>query len=86
LNIARSFDIFMRGVEVGSRAVAKYRLELDKPDVIIRPKVQGIDLLDIVVVRDVAQLGEDAVKEMLPQLKRAVSWQRRVGKKLFGSN
>ena len=86
LNIARSFDIFMRGVEVGSRAVAKYRLELDKPDVIIRPKVQAIDLLDIVVVRDVAQLGEDAVKEVLPQLKRAVSWQRRVGKKLFGSN
>ena len=26
LNIARSFDIFMRGVEVWSRAVAKYRL------------------------------------------------------------
>lgn len=86
MNFAQSFDIFLRAVDVSSRAMAHFRLELDKPDVIIRPHVHGIDLLDKVVVGDVAQLGEDAVKEVLPQLKRAVSWQRRIGKRFFGAD
>jgi NTE family protein len=86
MNFAQSFDIFMRAVDISSRAVAHFRLELDKPDVIIRPAVQHIDLLDKVVVGDVVQLGEQAVDEVLPQLKRAVSWSARIGKKFFGVN
>mgnify|MGYP001559758754 CR=1 FL=1 len=86
MNLAQSYDIFMRAVDVSSRAVAHFRLELDKPDVIIRPAVHEIGLLDKVVVADVAQLGEQAVEAVLPQLKRAVSWSARIGKKLFGVN
>jgi NTE family protein len=86
MTLAQSLDIFLRAVDVSSRAVAYFRLELDKPDVIIRPAVHHIDLLDKVVVADVAQLGEQAVEEALPQLKHAVSWARRMRKKLFGVN
>jgi NTE family protein len=86
MNFAQSFDIFMRAVDVSSRAVAHFRLELDKPEVIIRPAVHDIDLLDRVVVADVVQLGEQAVEKALPQLKRAVSWRARIGKKFFGVN
>lgn len=82
-NFAQSFDVFMRSVDVSSRAVAHFRLHLDAPDVIIRPNVHHIDLLDKVVVADVAQLGEDAVEEVLPELRSAVSWYRRLSKKLF---
>jgi len=85
-NLAQSFDIFMRAVDISSRAVSHFRLKLDKPDVIIRPAVHDIDLLAKVVVADVALLGEQAVEEVLPQLKRAVSWSTRVGKKFFGAN
>ena len=85
MNFAQSFDIFMRAVDVSSRAVAHFRLELDQPDVIIRPNVHEIELLDKVNVADVAQLGEDAVVVMLPKIKRVVSWQSRIGKKLFGA-
>ncbi|MBI5963015.1 MAG: patatin-like phospholipase family protein [Chloroflexi bacterium] len=84
MNFAQSLDIFMRAVEVSSRAVAHLRLELDAPDVIIRPNVRDVGLLDKVVVADIAQLGEQATEEVLPQLKRAVSWSNRIGKKLFG--
>ncbi|MBI5351592.1 MAG: patatin-like phospholipase family protein [Chloroflexi bacterium] len=84
MNFAQSLDIFMRGVDVSSRAVSHFRLGLDAPDVIVRPKVHGIGLLDKVVVADVAKLGEQAVEEVLPYIKRAVSWQNRIGKKLFG--
>jgi NTE family protein len=82
-NFAQSFDVFMRSVDVSSRAVAHFRLQLDAPDVIIRPNVHHIDLLDKVVIADVAQLGEEAVEEVLPELRGAVSWYRRLGKKLF---
>ncbi|MBI5952929.1 MAG: patatin-like phospholipase family protein [Chloroflexi bacterium] len=83
-HLAQTFDIFMRAVDLNSRAVAHYRLEADAPDVVIRPKVQDIGLLDKVVIKDVARLGEQAVEEVLPQLKKATSWSSRVKKTLFG--
>ncbi len=84
LHVAQAFDIFMRAVDLSSRAVAHYRLESDAPDVSIRPNVHHLDLLDKVVLKDVALLGEDAVEAVLPELKKAVSWTRRVNKIFFG--
>ena len=84
MNFAQSLDIFLRAVDVSSRAVAHFRVELDKPDVLIRPAVHHINLLDKVVVADVAMLGEQATEEMLPQIKRAVSWPVRISKRIFG--
>jgi NTE family protein len=83
ISLAQSLDIFLRSVDVSSRALSHLRLELDKPEVIVRPNVHHISLLDQVVVTDVAQLGEDALVEVLPQLKRAVSWHARLGRKVW---
>jgi NTE family protein len=83
-HVAQAFDIFMRAVDLSSRAVANYRLEADAPDVIVRPKVHDLGLLDKVVVKDVAMLGEAAVEEILPELKKATSWTSRMSKKIFG--
>ena len=85
LHFAQAFDIFMRAVDLSSRAVAHYRLEADAPDIIVRPNVHHLELLDKVVVKDVALLGEIAVEEILPQLKKVTSWAGRINKKLFGS-
>jgi NTE family protein len=84
LNVAQAFDIFMRAVDLSSRAVAHYRLEADAPDVIVRPHVHHISLLDKVVVKDIAILGEVAVEAVLPELKKATSWAGRMNKILFG--
>ena len=84
LHVAQAFDIFMRAVDLSSRAVAHYRLEADAPDVIVRPDVHHIELLDKVVVKDVAMLGEDAVEAVLPELKKVTSWTSRMNKKIFG--
>lgn len=86
ISLAQSLDVFLRSVDVSSRAVASFRLMLDKPEVVIRPKVQHLNILDQVVIAEVAQLGEDAVEEVLPQLKHAVSWQARLGRKIFGTS
>jgi NTE family protein len=83
-HMAQAFDIFMRAVDLSSRAVAHYRLAIDAPDIIVRPNVHHLELLDKVVVKDVAMLGEIAVEEILPDLKRVTSWTSRMNKKLFG--
>jgi hypothetical protein len=86
IRIAQAFDVFMRSVDVGNRAIAEYRLAVDKPNVIIRPKVFDIELLEQVDVREVARRGDEAVEAALPELKKIVSWTHRLRRSLFGEN
>jgi len=83
---AQAFDVFMRSVDVGNRAVAEYRLAVDKPDVVIRPRVSDIELLEQVDVREVARRGDAAVEAVLPELRQMLSWTNRLRRSLFGGN
>ncbi|GAB1472163.1 patatin-like phospholipase family protein [Chloroflexota bacterium] len=83
ISLAQSMDIFLRSVDASSRYVAHLRLLMDKPEVLVRPLVHHIDLLDSVVIEDVAQLGEQALVEVLPDLKRETSWAARIGRRVF---
>lgn len=80
LNVAQAMDIFMRSIDIGNRAMAEYRLAVDAPEVIVRPAVSHIELLDRVDPREVALLGEQALEAVLPDLKRAVAWPARLGR------
>ena len=71
------WDIFTRSLDITSRAVTQYRLEMDRPEVIIQPQVYEIDTLDVVDVHEVAKRGEEAVEAALPQLRRLFTWQNR---------
>lgn len=82
MNFAQIYDVVMRSVDLSSRAVAHYRLEVDAPDVVIRPNVHHIDLLDNVDVHEIAMLGEDAFEVALPDIKRVTSWSSRMKRKL----
>lgn len=84
ISLAQSLDVFLRSVDAGSRAVAYLRLQIDKPDVIIRPDVHHVSLLDEVDVADLANRGEKAAEEALPEIKRVVSWVYRARRKFFG--
>lgn len=86
LRYAQAFDIFLRSVDIGNRAVAEYRLVVDKPDVIIRPAVSDVELLEQVDVRKVASRGEDAVETALPELKRLKSWTNQLRHRFFGGS
>ncbi len=82
LNITQAFRIFADSVDIGSRAMAELRLEIDAPEVIVRPEVNGINLLDKVDVPEIARRGERATEAVLPELKRAVSWAGRLRRTL----
>ena len=86
LRIAQAFDIFMRSIDIGNRQVAELRLRLERPQVIIRPEVGEVGILDHVDVREVALRGEDAARAALPELQRATSWMNRLRRQFFGEN
>jgi NTE family protein len=71
------WDVFSRSLDITSRAVTQYRLEMDRPEVIIRPQVYEIDTLDVVDVHEVARKGEEAVEAALPQLRSLFTWRNR---------
>ncbi len=82
LNITQAFRIFAASVDIGSRQMAELRLALDAPAVIVRPDVNGINLLDKVDVAEIARRGERAAEAILPELRRAVSWRGRLARAL----
>jgi NTE family protein len=82
MRYASVWDIFSRSLDITSRAMTQYRLEVDRPEVIIRPQVFDIDTLDIVDVREIAKRGEAAAEAALPQLRSLYTlrnrWRRTV--------
>jgi len=81
--VAQAFNLFMESIDVGSRMLAELRLEIDDPDVIIRPEVGGIGMLDKVDVHHVVELGEQAADALMPELLRSVSWSNRLRHRVF---
>lgn len=79
---AQAFDIFLQAVDIGNRLMAELRLEKDDPEIIIRPAVTHIQLLDKVDVHEVARLGEQAVDAILPDLRRVTAWPARLARKV----
>ncbi len=77
LHITQAVRIFVDAIDIGQRQMTELRLQLDRPEVLIRPNVADINLLDRVDIPEIARRGEAAARASLPQLKRAVSWQAR---------
>ena len=73
----------MRSIDIGNRQIAELRLQIEKPDVIIRPDMTGIGVLDRVDVHAVVELGETAAEAALPELRRITSWPNRLRRAVF---
>jgi len=78
LPYTQALDVFLRSLDMVNRAVTEYRLEVDRPELILRPAVTHIDILDRIDVHEVAHLGEDAVSAALPELKKLFAWKNRL--------
>jgi NTE family protein len=83
MHYASAWDVFSRALDVTARAMTQYRLEMDRPDIIIRPQVHDIKTLGIVDVHEVVKRGEAAAEEALPRLKSLFTlrnrWRRSMG-------
>jgi NTE family protein len=83
LRLAQALNIYIQATDAGARMLTELRLKVDAPDVIIRPIVDGIGLLDRVDVHKVVRLGEEALDAVIPDLKRATAWPNRLRRKYF---
>jgi NTE family protein len=83
LRFAKALDVFLRSIEIGGRQIAELRLELEKPEVVIRPAVSEIGVLERVNVHEVVKLGEEAAQAKLPDLIRATTWSAGLGRLVF---
>jgi NTE family protein len=82
LNITQAVRIFADAVDIGQRQMNELRLMIDVPDVIVRPEVAAINLLDKVEISEVALLGERAMQAALLELRQAVSLPLRAARRL----
>ncbi|HUG33909.1 MAG TPA: patatin-like phospholipase family protein [Anaerolineales bacterium] len=76
--VAQAVDVILRSFDIVSRGAAQYRLEVDRPDIIIRPIVADIDTLEQVDVSVVAKRGDEAVDAILPELNNLFAWRNRL--------
>jgi len=87
--LAQAFNIFLVSVDVSGRMLTELRLQIDHPELIIRPEVGQFGLLDKVDIHELVRLGEEAVIPHIVELKRIAGWQgkvnRRIGR-LFSRN
>ena len=83
LRVAQAFSVFLHSVDAGACLLTELRLQVDDPEAVIRPAVSHIGLLDKVDVHKVIRLGEQAVDEALPELKRSLAWPKRLRRQWF---
>ncbi len=84
LNVSQALNVFLQSVDMSNRAITELRLEKEPPDLLIRPAVDQIGLLDQVVVEDVVRLGEEATEATLPELARIIRQTTGLFNILFG--
>ncbi len=76
LRWGQALSTFMRSMTISGALLTEYRLASEKPEVIIRPDVETIGILDEIDVPWVVKLGEQAAERALPEIRRHLHWRR----------
>ena len=80
MRFGQALKIFVDSFDITSRMLAELRLQQDRPDVIIRPKVDKFGILDQVDPAELIDLGEQAARDQLPEIREALSWSNQLGR------
>ena len=72
--------VFIDSIEITTNTIAELRLKIEKPDVIINPRVHHYTMFDKVDIDEVISLGEQAVIEQRESLKAVFSTGSRVNR------
>lgn len=76
--LGQAFNVFTRSMSISGRLLTELRLSIEKPEYLIRPKVDHVGLLDQVDVPEIVKLGEEAALKLLPALNGSHSWLNRM--------
>jgi NTE family protein len=68
LRVGEALQVFSRSLEISSRLFAELRLQLDRPEVIVRPDVADIGILDSPEASPLIEAGRTAMASALAEL------------------
>jgi len=74
LRISQAVQIFYKSYDTTGRMLSELRMQIDKPDVIIRPDVSRYGILENVNTKELVAVGEAAAEAALPEIRQALSW------------
>jgi NTE family protein len=82
LKLAQAINIFTHSIDISSRMLTELRLQIDKPEVIIRPHIDQYSILDRVDTKEVIKLGENAVDEALEEIYKSFELTKTISRRL----
>ncbi len=71
LRPGQALQVFLRSLEISARMFTELRLKTDRPEVVVRPRVWHIGLFDQPAVDEMVDIGAQAMRQALPELRRA---------------
>jgi NTE family protein len=74
MKITQAMTIYTNSMDISARMLTELRLQIDKPEVIIRPHVENINLLDKVDAREMIRIGEDSFVEAWEDVRKVLNW------------
>jgi NTE family protein len=83
LRLTQAFNLFIHSMDLEGQMLLDKQLKLEKPEVIIRPELGSIGIIDRVDIQEVIKSGEQATLNVLPDIRWVVSWQYRFRRKLL---
>ncbi|HET7009967.1 MAG TPA: hypothetical protein VFI11_04260, partial [Anaerolineales bacterium] len=69
LRAGQALRVFMRALEIASRSFTELRLQVDRPEVVVRPRVSSVAMFDMPSVELMKGVGEAAMLEKLGELR-----------------
>jgi len=78
MRIGQSLRLFLHSMDITARMLTEMRLEVDRPEVIIRPDVHAYGMLDVVEPEELFAAGLRAAEEAEPEIRKALSWTKTV--------
>jgi NTE family protein len=82
LRLAQAFNLFIHSMDLSGLMLMDKQLKLEKPEVIIRPKLGPIGIIDHVDIPEVIKSGELATREALDEIRKVVSWQYKLRQRI----
>lgn len=84
LRPGQALMIFLRTLEISSRMFTELRLQVDQPEVIVRPEVHHVGTFDQPDAGELAALGAKAMQDALPALESHFKTGPRLRRRLQG--
>lgn len=81
--VVQAFNIFAQAMSINTAALTEFRLQLDRPDVLLRPEVSDVGVLDYVNVAEMARRGEAVTRQRLAEIRRAAAWPGRLRRRIL---